>query len=453
MSGTLSAELADWIHGFKYEDAPQDVRVAARKCLVNSLGTALGAFELRDVQLALSVVRDEGISGQITVLADGSRVPAGAALFVNGVMFNVLGQEETHLVSATHPAETTIPAALGVAEARHRTGRELLEAIIVGTEVTVQVANMALTPSVKYESCEAPAVYGTIGATAAAAKLAGLGEEQIGHALGLAANMAAGLAECVRVGTSEYHFSVGNASPHAYLAMTLAAQGAKAAVTTFEGDAGFYHLFAGVSADRLRAHDVASDVRERLGGDWGLLDFIYKPYPVHFFNQPFADGAAWLRERHEFELADIEEIRLLISPLAAASGGPNMGPFDSRESVLGSTAFCVASMLARGSLGLAETQDYAGPDIAELIAKTSVENGEGLTTARIELQTSQGTFSFDAERDGRDYRLDLDDVVAIARAAAANTFSAAQVDQMIGEVLAVEECGDVAELVRSLVRS
>jgi 2-methylcitrate dehydratase PrpD len=448
---TLSAALADWIVSFEIDSAPDELRAAARKALINSIGTAVAAYRLPDVQRLLEITREEEASGPATVLVAGDRTAPQVALLPNAALFNVLTQEETHVFSGTHPSETTVPIVLTLGERLHCNGRQLLEALIVGIETTVACASMKLTPEVKVDNCQGPAVYGTIGAAAAAAKLYGLDREQTTNALGLAVNITAGLAEAVHVGTSEYHFNVPHASQAGWVAAALARKGAIAAATAFEGYAGFYQLFGAADRDELAAHDVVGDVMGHLEGpEWGTAEVIYKPYPVYFFNQSLVDGARKIRESDGFDPEAIESVRVEIGTFAMASGGPNQPPYADRDNVLGASGFCVASMLLRGSLGLADTQDVAAPDILGLLEKTEIVGVDGLMTGRIQVRTGDGDYGFDDDSEGRDYRLSQEEVEAIYREAAANTYSEEQAERVLALLREVEELDDVATLVAAM---
>jgi 2-methylcitrate dehydratase PrpD len=448
---TLSAALADWIVSFEIDSAPDELRAAARKALINSIGTAVAAYRLPDVQRLLEITREEEASGPATVLVAGDRTAPQVALLPNAALFTVLTQEETHVFSGTHPSETTVPIVLTLGERLHCNGRQLLEALIVGIETTVACASMKLTPEVKVDNCQGPAVYGTIGAAAAAAKLYGLDREQTTNALGLAVNITAGLAEAVHVGTSEYHFNVPHASQAGWVAAALARKGAIAAATAFEGYAGFYQLFGAADRDELAAHDVVGDVMGHLEGpEWGTAEVIYKPYPVYFFNQSLVDGARKIRESDGFDPEAIESVRVEIGTFAMASGGPNQPPYADRDNVLGASGFCVASMLLRGSLGLADTQDVAAPDILGLLEKTEIVGVDGLMTGRIQVRTGDGDYGFDDDSEGRDYRLSQEEVEAIYREAAANTYSEEQAERVLALLREVEELDDVATLVAAM---
>jgi 2-methylcitrate dehydratase PrpD len=448
---TLSKALAEWVVGFDVDSAPDQVRADARKALINSVGTAVAAYRLPDVQRCLAVVADEHSDGPATVFVKGTKAAPLVALLPNTALFNTLTQEETHTQSGTHPAETTVPILLTLGERLHSSGRELIQALIVGIETTVACASMELTPDVKVDNCFGPAVYGTIGAAAAASRLAGLDPGATANAVGLAANLTAGLSECVHVGTSEYHFTVPHSSLGAYMAFSLASKGGTAAPTAFEGHAGFYQLFGAVPRDRLAAHDVVGDVMGRLGATWATPELIYKPYPVYFFNQSLVDGAAKIHADPNFDPASIRSVRLEVGTFAMASGGPNRPPYTNRDNVLGASAFCVASMLLRGSLTLPDTEDIAAEDILGCISQTEITGDEGLMTARIAVETERGTFTYDADTEGRDYRLPMDEVEEIYRTAAANTYDEDQRESVLSALREIEGLQDVGTLVEQMV--
>jgi 2-methylcitrate dehydratase PrpD len=444
--------MADWVVGFDLDQVPEEVRAAGRRNLINSIGTAVAAYRLPDVQRLMEIAAEEGVEGgSATMLVRGEKTAPALALYPNAALFNVLTQEETHVVSGTHPSETTVPIVLTLGERLGSGGSELLEALVVGIETTVACARMELTPEVKVDNCQGPAVYGTIGAVAAASKLLGFDAEKTKNAFGLAVNTAAGLSECVHVGTSEYHFNVPHASVNAYQTAMLAAKGAVAAPTAFEGYAGFYQLFGAADRDALAAHDVVGDVMGHLEGDeWGAAEVIYKPYPVYFFNQSLVDGAKKIRESDGFDPEAIEAVKLEIGTFAMASGGPNRPPYADRDNVLGASGFCVASMLLRGSLSLTDTQDVAAPDILGLLERTEIEGVDGLMTARIGVKTANGEFRYDDDAEGRDYRLSDDEVEAIYREAAANTYEEEQSERVLSMLREIDDVDDVGDLVAAM---
>ncbi len=448
---TLSTALADWVVEFDVDKSSTELRAAGRKALINSIGTAVAAYGLPDVQRLLRLTADEEALGPSTVLISGMRTAPALALLPNAAMFCVLSQEETHVFSGTHPAETTVPIVLTLGERLGSSGLDLLEALLVGMETTVACASMEFTPEVKVDNCQGPAVYGTIGAAAAASKLFGLNREQTANALGLAVNTAAGLSESVHVGTSEYHFNVPHASTSAYTAAALAEKGAVAAPTAFEGYAGFYQLFGAAPRQELAQHDVVGDVLGRLESDrWATEEVIYKPYPVYFFNQALVDGARKIHQAEGFDPTAIESVRIEMGTFAMASGGPNMPPYADRDNTLGASGFCAGSMLLRGSLTLPDTQDVEAPDILGLLERTEIVGVDGLMTARLEVRSAGREFCFDADTEGRSYRLSTEEVEDIYRGAAANTYGEEQSERVLDILRNVAGLEEVGTLVAAM---
>jgi 2-methylcitrate dehydratase PrpD len=363
-------------------------------------------------------------------------------------MVNALGQEETHLVSGTHPAETTVPTVLALGELVGSTGMQVLEALAIGMEVTPAIASMSLTPAVKYERGQAPSVYGTIGAVASAAKLLGLDEAQTANALSLGANFAAGLAESILAGTGEYHYLKGLVAMHANLAVRLARSGAIAAPRAFEGHGGFYHLFNNIAGAAMDDFDVAGDIGSRLGSQWTIPDFIYKPYPVNYFNLDFVDAAKMLQEKHHLKSSDVRSIRIEIGERASKSGGLGAPPFTDRANTVSATQFCVAAIIARGHLTLEDQLDYTASDIIDLCDLTEVVAVEGLSTARITINTVDGVIEWDAAEGTRDYRLGDDDVYKIFREAAGRALPVRQVNELLDVLIRVDAAPSLSEVLR-----
>jgi 2-methylcitrate dehydratase PrpD len=283
-----------------------------------------------------------------------------------------------------------------------------------------------------------------------AAKLLGLDAGQTAEALRLAANFASGLLECLLVGTSEYHFSVANAAPQGYLAARLAASGAKAAPQALEGHGGLYYLFGRAEREQMKGAPQA--VRDRLGKEWGMPELIFKPYPMHYYNMPFLDGAAILRERHRIQPAAIRAVKLVVPPDAAGAGALNLGPYKSRDAVPGSTAFGVACMLVRGHVRVDDVNDYAAPDVLELMSRTTVTEGATMHAGSLKIITDKGAYEFDTVKDGRDYNLDLAEIESIYGTAVRATFSDEQADELLDVLRSIEERADVSDLASLMVR-
>ena len=179
-------KIAKWIIDTGYEDIPPDaIRVANESCF-DLLGVILAGSTQPVADIIQQYVADQGVADEATVLAIGQRSTSSQAALANGTMGHALDYDD--FGGFGHPTVAIFPALLALGEKTGATGRDLLEAYVVGCEV-----GLALQHTTKYNQMEkgfhATAVIGHM----ACAKLLGLDEQQTTMALGMAGSMAGGL--------------------------------------------------------------------------------------------------------------------------------------------------------------------------------------------------------------------------------------------------------------------
>lgn len=457
----LAESLAQWVVGLRWEDAPEVVKRSTVESVFQSVAGGVAGLDMPETEVALAYARGLGETGVSTILGDGMKVPLMTSVFVNSVLWCSLEQQEMHVPSRTHPHEVIVPVAMVLAEQLHPHGVQFLEAVLAGVEVTCTLGETAveITPDIEDGLPNTTAIFAGVGAAATAAKLMGLDAEKTALALCHAANFGSGLTECLRQGTVEYHWALGDASAKGLLAARLAGAGAEATTNTFEGASG---LFAGVTtlnAEQLSAADLYGRVLGRLGRQWGMPEHIYKRYPVHFPSLPYIDGAKLLRERHGLVADDVAEIRLRINAWIALCDGANLGPYMGREATRGAPAFQVAAVLVRGRFGLAEAYQHDDPDIMELVARTSIDYFDDMSNdswelVRIEIVDKQGTsYVYDSTLECiPNYRLPMSELRSLAEEALGEVLDRDTVSRVLDRLAALAECADVAELTPLLVR-
>src|SRR5690606_15005548 len=101
-------------------------------------------------------------------------------------------------------------------------GRQLLEAFIIGVDVECRIAN-AVSPFHYAHGWHITGTCGIFGASAAAGRVIGLSPIEAGHALGMAASQASGLVESL--GTMAKSVAVGNSARAGLLSAILAKEG------------------------------------------------------------------------------------------------------------------------------------------------------------------------------------------------------------------------------------
>ena len=112
--------------------------------------------------------------------------------------------------------------------------------------------------------------------------------------------------------------------------------------TTLEGDAGFYHAYAGNNLGRLTysftghtSADMAAITKD-LGREWIFLETLYRIYSTAGYNIAHVDVTARLCEEHGIAYADIDRIEAVVNwmeteypspafPTPGSDGRPRVG--------------------------------------------------------------------------------------------------------------------------------
>lgn len=415
---SLSRQLARWVADLHYEALPAAVRDRARGVTLQAITSALLGSGLPETHSALRTMEEEegGASAGATVLVHGQRLTRGAAAFVNAEMMLCGGKWDTFRM-VTHPGCAVLPAALAAAETAGCTGREFLTAVAAGYEVMERLA-ADFVPTVMARGFHAGPVFGIFGAAVAAARVQRLDAAAIHGTIAQCVNLAAGNLEGARSGgraTRE-----GAAVRNALLAVALARQGLPGGETVLEGEAGFYHAYAGRNDGRL-AYSFTGAVRtdlaritERLGDDWRMLETIYRLYSTPGYNVAHVDVTAALCRRDRIAAADVERIECVVNWLETQYPSP---AFPSRRTDTGPGRerphyYVAYAVLTGGFPVTKDVQHKTGePDPAglqDMMARVRIlpAHGQALFAPRVTIFTRDGV-AHTREGSGAEFALDF----------------------------------------------
>src|SRR5258708_8824280 len=295
---SLSRQFAGFVAGLQYDDLPSTVVDRAKGVTLQALSSALVAHDMPATHQALAIMRDEeaGGPGMATVLCSGEKFTKAGAAFVNAEMIFAGGKWDTFRM-LTHPGIAIMPAALAAAEATECSGKTFLTAVAAAYEVMERMASEFI-PTVMSRGFHAGPVFGIFGAAIAAAKIQGLDANQINGAIAQCVNLASGNLERIRSGGRSLR--EGGAVRNALLAVALAKHGTPGGETVLEGEAGFYHSYAGNNRGDLRYsftgdnHADIGRIAEGLGRHWIFLETLYRVYSTAGYNIAHVDVTARL---------------------------------------------------------------------------------------------------------------------------------------------------------------
>src|SRR5438270_10247824 len=417
---SLSREFAGFVAGLQYENLPPEVVDRAAGVTLQSLSSALVAHDMPGSRQALVLMREEeaGGGGAATVLCHGARLTKAGAAFVNAETI-FAGCKRDNFRMLTHSGIAILPAAIAAAEVTGCSGHEFLTGIAAGYEIMERMA-AEFIPTVMARGFHAGPVFGIFGAAVAAAKLQRLEAAQIHSAMAQCVNLAAGNLEGARSGGRSLR--EGGAVRNALLAVALAKHGTPGGETTLEGEAGFYHAYAGNNRGKLRYSftganrtDIA-EITEGLGRDWIFLETLYRIYSTAGYNIAHVDVTAKLCEEHDLRYNDIDRIEALVNWLETEYPSP---AFPSRgidnPPQVGSTQYFTAWAAARRGYPLLRG-DRPGPgetdppEVLDLMHRVSLipTVRRALFGPRITVYTKDGRH-FTKEGTGREFIWDFEE--------------------------------------------
>ncbi|KAK3104301.1 hypothetical protein LTR53_018503, partial [Teratosphaeriaceae sp. CCFEE 6253] len=151
---------------------------------------------------------------------------------------------------------------------------------------------------------------GSVGAAVAVGKLMKLSEDQMAHAIGLAAVQVVGLREMFGSDTKSFH--PGRAAQSGLLAALLAEQGYTSSSQALEAKRGWANVVAGGGSPKLEHY------LSQLGQKWEIEANAFKPFPCGIVIHPAIDGSIQLRQemmRKGLTTEQIESVELRVHPL------------------------------------------------------------------------------------------------------------------------------------------
>ena len=294
---TMTEDVAGFAAAFSLRTAPAELLPRVREAFLDSFGVMLAGSREESARIAARWIRIERAEGSCAVIAqrDFRTSPANAAL-ANGVAAHTLDYDHFG-----HQSAVMVPCVLAAGEAKGCSGRELIEAYIVGVEVSALLAK-GMGKEAQGIGLHPAGVCGSLGAAAAAGKIFHLGPEQIQIALGIAASLTAGLSQ--NFGTMVKPLHLGNAARNGIMAAQLAAAGFTANPQIFDQAGGFFGALS------------AEETSEKLGKHFRFLQpgIAFKAYPCPYSSQRAVDAIIKIAERHNMIPDDVTEITCAAAP-------------------------------------------------------------------------------------------------------------------------------------------
>jgi 2-methylcitrate dehydratase PrpD len=296
--------LADFVAKHPSQGWDASVDNEAHRTLLNWVGCAIGASQHPTVKAALAAVMELAPSAQATILGRRERVDVASAALLNGITSHTFDFDDTHLKTIIHPAGPVASALLALAEHYGATGRQFIDALVLGVDVECRVGNM-IYPEHYDHGWHITGSTGMLGAAAACARLLELDAGKTAMALGIAASQPIGVRE--QFGSMTKAFHIGGAARAGLMSALMAKHGYTASSRAIEAPRGL-----------VQTYSTKCDWKEitgELGKRFEISFNTYKPFACGIVIHPSIDGCVQLRSANRLPIDDIERIDLKVHSL------------------------------------------------------------------------------------------------------------------------------------------
>ena len=175
---------AHFIKKTSWQGLPNEVRQKAKTCVLDNLGCMIAGSQARITHICRDYVDTIWPRcNEASLVIQGRRSSLLGAAFVNANAANATDMDDDGLYCDGHPGAQLVPVTLALAEKYNLSGSQLLSALVVGYEVAHRVGGCWHDYHAVYQACGS---WGSVANAAVAARVMGLDEDRIRHALGIA---------------------------------------------------------------------------------------------------------------------------------------------------------------------------------------------------------------------------------------------------------------------------
>jgi 2-methylcitrate dehydratase PrpD len=280
----------------------------AKLHILDTLGVALAGSKTPVAEIAIDYCKKLGASSEASIWGTKAKAAVSTAAFANGLLSHALDYDDWDaFIHVGHPSSMLVGAALPLAEHIGASGKDLLEAYVLGIEVICKLA--ANAPNMQDRGFHSTPVFGSLGAAVACGSLLKLDAAKLKAGLGIAASGAGGIHR--QQGSMVKPFHAGNSARNGAEAALLASNGFTADAAIFEAPRGFCDTFFG--KDTCDYDKMIENIGKPYYLETPGMGLKWHPCSAPQFLA--ADAALHLKHEHEINFADVAKIEVSIPPL------------------------------------------------------------------------------------------------------------------------------------------
>ncbi|MBI4189749.1 MAG: MmgE/PrpD family protein [Betaproteobacteria bacterium] len=305
---SVSHQFARYALALNYSALSPDVVHQAKRCVLDALGCAIGAYDAPGRTVCEATVNEIGGPQEATVFCSGLRTSALNAALVNSFLVRFLDYNDCG--GGGHNSDA-LASILAVAEREKASGRDFLTALVVSYELGARFQESVTTSALKENSMHERGwttdVRAGLNQPPALGKLMGLTEEQIANAIGVCVShtLPMGILDSNRdENVMAKNLRFGWAAHDAILACMLAKNGFTGPIRIVESDVGIRKVIAQGEMDLERLMDFSG---------WRMLDVRFKAMPANATTHAHVFSTLGIVKEQNLKPEDIAAVRIRAS--------------------------------------------------------------------------------------------------------------------------------------------
>jgi 2-methylcitrate dehydratase PrpD len=389
MASDYLDRLAEFVTSTGWEDLDSSTIDATKKVVLDTLGAILLGSRMKEIVKLAQLALGLSAQGRSTLIGHKGRVQPVFAALVNATAGVAQEMDEGNRLGGGHPSIHVTPGAIAVGEELGKSGKEVLESIIVGYEVTSRIGTgTRVRPEVHSHG-----TWGTIGAAAATARLLGFDQAQTSQTMNLAMSMspANSWTPCLE-GATIRNLYPGRSGFQGVMAAYLSRCG-------FTGvKDGPSDLYGSILGEGFDQEAVVAGLGEP--GKFRIQQNYFKMHACCLYNHPVLDAVQNLMGREGFQGSDVDHIQVEAPPIVQIMTNPEP---ENMLSAKFSIPFAVAALILRGVADITAfyPEEVTDPSIRALARRVNVISDPEMNLRRYDYPSARVTVIL---KDGRTLR-------------------------------------------------
>lgn len=454
---SISRRMAQFALCLSYDAIPESARKEAKRFLLDSVGCALAALDLEDMQAAYRYIQQLGGHEQASIIGHGTKTNMANAALMNALLIRAMDYNDIYWKQdPSHPSDI-IPAALATAEFRKANGKDLIVAVIIAYELEMRMC-LAASPGIREVGWHHASLTQFV-SPLVAGRMLGLSEDEMVAAVGISGSSHFTLGGVVAGHLTNMKNTADPMATEAGVrAAMLAATGYSGPVEVFEGKEGTFEVIHNVNWD-------AELLLDGLGERFLITECGYKAFPTEALTHQPITATLEVMEENGIDPRAIEKVLVKTTTRGAdILSDPSKYRPTTKETADHSLPYCIAVAVAKGNVLPSDFSEQAlkDPFVWELLPKIEVVADPeidalfpGVKRAIVTVTTKDGT-AFTKQEDfakGRAERpLSDEELIGKFRANAKDVMSKTRLDEIVEATFGLEQATAVTDYTARLVR-